>query len=810
MFLDSKLNSIPAIKKIRRSPTTIWVVSSLFLCIDTFIYALPMANLPEILQTRMHVSTSSNGTVTAMFGVGAAVSALIAGFVSDRFHTRRTLQILASVFYIVSGTVFYFVGNYYQLLLFRLIDGLAAGVSCTMLYTTVGDVYSAGLLGFKVAIIYFCNNIGYTIGPICGQKLFEIGGIPGTAAMVIALGLLELLLLLTIVDDSLKIKQYVVSREARLPESILNNYTALSPLDSGVDAGRTDKDDTAKQLLSESESPKVNINPNQDSKPDTPLWKFMLRLPVVASTLSIIASIGIQCTLDTLIPLHLIDKFQRSDSGGITFVIYGLALTVFVPVVGKLNNWLIKRSRPATIWATSSVIGLVNRLIYTLTIACIPDILQESMNLPRANNGIITTAFGVGGLIAGSTIGYISDHTQNRRTPQLVAALLYVVAGLIFFFTDRFYQIVIFRVVLGAASSIADTMLFTTVADVYPANLLGFKMSVIFVFDNIGNMVGPIIGGKVYETMGVRGIGIITLVLGVAEVLMILIFVRNSLDIRQSVTMFSTETEVSNLSEIQTAQSTIVPTQSSIGSMVEINSVINKSNNIEATPRYSMHEGTLTRSQQGASMQLWRLLLTLPVLGPTVSIFVAAGMQSVIETIFPLRLFDKFGYSPGIIGMAFLIVGGILILTMPLVGWLSDFLVSRYGERARYYNISVGVLLMLLSLIAMAVAKNYTMHVFGYAMFGIMSMVVMVPAQSAFGDFINASESQAMAQCYSLAWIAEGLANISLPPIASALYAAIGFSPMLISMGSVLCTVCVLVVLALPLRIFWRRRIIQY
>ncbi|KAJ1897976.1 hypothetical protein LPJ66_003033 [Kickxella alabastrina] len=778
----------------------------------------------------MHVSTSSNGTVTAMFGVGAAVSALIAGFVSDRFHTRRTLQILASVFYIVSGTVFYFVGNYYQLLLFRLIDGLAAGVSCTMLYTTVGDVYSAGLLGFKVAIIYFCNNIGYTIGPICGQKLFEIGGIPGTAAMVIALGLLELLLLLTIVDDSLKIKQHVVSREAQLPESTLNNYTAFSPLDSGASAGRTDKDDTAKQLLSKSGSPKVNINPNQDGKPDTPLWKFMLRLPVIASTLSIIASIGIQCTLDTLIPLHLIDKFQRSDSGGITFVIYGLALTVFVPVVGELNNWLIKRCGEQMryyIMASGSLVTLLAVLIMALastyTVLMVGYVVLAFSNLCMyipaqsaygdlvnyAKADLMAQCYSLS-IIAWAVSAIVFTQIGTALYSALVAALLYVVAGLIFFFTDRFYQIVIFRVVLGAASSIADTMLFTTVADVYPANLLGFKMSVIFVFDNIGNMVGPIIGGKVYETMGVRGIGIITLVLGVAEVLMILVFVRNSLDIRQSVTMFSTETEASNLSEIQTTQSTIVPTQSSIGSMVEIDSITKKPNNTEATPRYSIHEGASTRSQQGASMQLWRLLLTLPVLGPTVSIFVAAGMQSVIETIFPLRLFDKFGYSPGIIGMAFLIVGGILILTMPLVGWLSDFLVSRYGERARYYNISVGVLLMLLSLIAMAVAKNYTMHVFGYAMFGIMSMVVMVPAQSAFGDFINASESQAMAQCYSLAWIAEGLANISLPPIASTLYAAIGFSSMLISMGSVLCTVCVLVVLALPLMIFWRRQISRY
>ncbi|KAJ1755162.1 hypothetical protein IW143_006201, partial [Coemansia sp. RSA 520] len=67
----------------------------------------------------------------------------------------------------------------------------------------------------------------------------------------------------------------------------------------------------------------------------------------------------------------------------------------------------------------------------------------------------------------------------------------------------------------------------------------------------------------------------------------------------------------------------------------------------------------------------------------------------------------------------------------------------------------------------MSLAGSYVVLVFGYSLFAISTMVVIVPAQSAFGDFINSSESHAMAQCYSLAWIAEGLANIILPPIAS-------------------------------------------
>ncbi|KAJ2332311.1 hypothetical protein GGI00_002845 [Coemansia sp. RSA 2681] len=479
------------------------------------------------------------------------------------------------------------------------------------------------------------------------------------------------------------------------------------------------------------------------------------------------------------------------------------------------------RSKPTTIWVASSLIALVNRLIYTLTIACIPDLLQRVLHEPRSSNGVITTAFGIGGLLAGCSIGYISDRTQNRLVPQLVAAALYVVAGLVFFYAKSFHQIVIFRLTLGAASSIADTMLFTTVADVYPANLLGFKMAILFVFDNIGNMLGPILGGKAYEKMGVGGIAIIAMGLGVAEFLLILLFVRNSLDIRQTLVRRTASSIATSPSDLAVIESTIASRRHSAseclgakGGGLECSSCVSISST-RSTPNDSSTSKSPTAkpgaaasspSHSHSSLQTVRLLLQLPVVGPTVSIFVGTGMQSVIETVFPLRLYDKFGYSPGAIGIAFMIVGGILILAMPAVGYINDSVISRHGERMRYYTIAVGVLMMLASLTVTAVAGSYPVLIFGYALFAITSMLVIVPAQSAFGDYINATGSHAMAQCYSLAWIAEGMANISLPPIASGLYAVAGFLPMLISMSAVLCTICAISVLAYPLQSSWRAR----
>ncbi|KAJ2559872.1 hypothetical protein EV175_000106 [Coemansia sp. RSA 1933] len=73
------------------------------------------------------------------------------------------------------------------------------------------------------------------------------------------------------------------------------------------------------------------------------VWRLFFHIHVLVPTISIIVSIGVQCMLEAVVPLHLNDAFHESSKGGITFVIYGLALTLLVPVIGKINDLVIER-----------------------------------------------------------------------------------------------------------------------------------------------------------------------------------------------------------------------------------------------------------------------------------------------------------------------------------------------------------------------------------------------------------------------------------------------------------------------------------
>ncbi|KAJ2609874.1 hypothetical protein EV177_004243 [Coemansia sp. RSA 1804] len=322
----------------------------------------------------MDTSESSNGAVTAMFGVGAILGGSFVMLLSDRLRLRRPFQLLGSVFYIVAGVIFYFAKRFYHMILFRLVNGVASGIACTLLYTAVGDVYPANLLGFKVAIVYFCNNISYTIGPICGEKLFDKGGIPAIASVVIALGVLEFALVFTVVEDSLVLRNFLQRSSQTLPDSLLRASETDTYSLHMIDASTSNKstpnisgnniDEACFTRLENSNS--MTITPadkrqpheqpppqpeetittaNSDAKANpqsVTLWRLLFNVHVLVPTISIIVSIGIQCMLEAVVPLHLDDAFDMSSRSGITFVIYGLALTILVPVIGKINDLIIE------------------------------------------------------------------------------------------------------------------------------------------------------------------------------------------------------------------------------------------------------------------------------------------------------------------------------------------------------------------------------------------------------------------------------------------------------------------------------------
>ncbi|KAJ2083995.1 hypothetical protein H4R24_000341 [Coemansia sp. RSA 988] len=320
-------------------------MSAISFFIDTFIYSLTVAMLPDVLQGKMGASESATGLVTTMFGVGGLIGSLSAGILSDHYHNRNVLQIIGSLIYVIAGIIFYYSEYYYQLLLFRFINGIASGIACTLLCTTVGDVYPANLLGFKLSIAYLCNDIAYTIGPICGEKLYQIDGLYGPALLVIALGLFKLVILVVFAEDSLVIRKLVREHMFSFSPADIEKNSSQMPSDKHTEA--TDDNNIRINVLEKSPSQ----IPNQRETPDTilaidsilqqasiPLWKLLMRLPVFTSALAITSCLGIQGMLEGLVPLHLIDRFNRTDNSGISFVILGLVFTVLASAVGKITD----------------------------------------------------------------------------------------------------------------------------------------------------------------------------------------------------------------------------------------------------------------------------------------------------------------------------------------------------------------------------------------------------------------------------------------------------------------------------------------
>ncbi|KAJ2401017.1 hypothetical protein GGI23_001670 [Coemansia sp. RSA 2559] len=788
--LDPTLGNISAIRRIKGSPVTIWAASSLFLFIDTFIYSLTVANLPDILQDKMHTSESANGVVTAMFGVGAILGAAIAMMFSDQHSVRRPLQLLGAVFYIVAGVVFYYAEHFYQMVLFRTVNGIASGVACTLLYTAVGDVYPANLLGFKVAIIYFCNNLSYTIGPICGEKLFDTGGIPAIASVVIALGVLEFALVFTVIEDSLVLRGHLQHGKKKSLESVSSDDTdavALQTLNENtkyaVGTARVSEAPFAQpanvnSMTTVSEEIQSHEQPQSMASPrKMTVWRLVFHIHVLVPTISIIVSIGIQCMLEAVVSLHLADAFNASNKGGITFVIYGLALTILVPVIGKVNDVIIERYGDQMRY-------------YLMLFGSVTSILTITLMALAKSYGVMIFGYVLYAITnlcmcipAQSAYGDFANYLDSNSMASSYG---------------------ISTIAWALASGVVCTLLYTTVGDVYPTNLLGFKVAIIHFCNTIAYTIGPICGERIFNTGGIPAIASIVIALGVLGFTVVFTVVEDSLAIRAllqqdkekpSGSLSSSDPDAVLLQTLDITRTNEAP----FAQPVNEHSVATVSEEIRPLELPLVHTTAgLDSVESPPKMTLWRLLLQIHVIVPTISTIVAIGIQCMLESVVPLHLDDTFK-GPSKSGITFVIFGLALTVFVPMVGKINDVTIRRYGEKMRYYLMLFGSITSMLTILLMALAKSYGLMMFGYILYAVTNLCMWIPSKSAYGDFVNYLDSNSMATSFGISTIAWSVGAIAFPPIGTALYASVGFPATLIGISLVTCLVCALACLVYPL-----------
>ena len=137
-------------------------------------------------------------------------------------------------------------------------------------------------------------------------------------------------------------------------------------------------------------------------------------------------------------------------------------------------------------------------LIYGLIVPLAPYSPAGTMSEDRL--GLLFGSYALGVLVATPLFGYLGDRIGYRK-PMVAGALLSVIAIALFWLAPNFLLLVLARVFQGAAAAATWTIGLSLIAEHYVLNrvrMMGYAL----VGSTAGSIVGPVMGGALYQFGG--------------------------------------------------------------------------------------------------------------------------------------------------------------------------------------------------------------------------------------------------------------------------------------------------------------------
>ncbi|KAJ2694369.1 hypothetical protein GGH99_000710 [Coemansia sp. RSA 1285] len=451
------------------------------------------------------------------------------------------------------------------------------------------------------------------------------------------------------------------------------------------------------------------------------------------------------------------------------------------------------RTAPATVVSVACLAVVVDNIAYTMSFACLPHMFEDKAMASESQLGLASTMFGVGSFVTSVLSGIISDRTRSRKLPMIVGATGYALCGVILFFSSKLHHILLYRLVNGLASGCNYPIATSTVGDVYPSRLLGLQMALVNTFANVGYTIGPVMGGALYDSVGIRGVSAVLMCIGCVLGVVVLVAIAEPLTIRSHV-LESQKIPSEKECQVEIADYWPQSLDKSERDEKQVHPQFNKSNSSTVE---SISDKTIESSTAGSaqSMALWRLVFQWQVLAASVTTLVVGMVAGSLENVLPIYIKDQFGASASKTGLLFVVNGSMAIALSTPIGWISDRQIKKHGERMRAYIELFGLGLMTGAIALLAFSTSFGMTIGAQVWFAAGLIMVNVPVMSSFGDFVNALGLNSMAQSYGLYNSFWSLSSTIAPPIATALYTRIGYRATVVGVLTGLCAVCAAVVL---------------
>jgi len=160
------------------------------------------------------------------------------------------------------------------------------------------------------------------------------------------------------------------------------------------------------------------------------------------------------------------------------------------------------RSSRALAVALVTVATFTDIVAYSIAVPVLPD-LSRRLGASPTMIGLLFASFGVTLLIVSMPMGAVSDRT-GRKLPLVGGLVALSAATLLFAFAEGLPTLFAARLVQGAADAVTWVVGFALIADLYPTSERGRVTGIVMAGTGFAFVIGPSLGGWLYELGGVR------------------------------------------------------------------------------------------------------------------------------------------------------------------------------------------------------------------------------------------------------------------------------------------------------------------
>jgi multidrug resistance protein len=144
----------------------------------------------------------------------------------------------------------------------------------------------------------------------------------------------------------------------------------------------------------------------------------------------------------------------------------------------------------------------IDLVAYSIAVPVLPD-LSRRLGASPTMIGLLFASFGVTLLGVSVPMGAVSDRI-GRKAPMVLGLAALSASSVLFAFADRLPWLFLARLVQGAADAVTWVVGFALVADLHKPEERGRVMGLVMSGSNVGFLVGPTLGGWLYEAGGMR------------------------------------------------------------------------------------------------------------------------------------------------------------------------------------------------------------------------------------------------------------------------------------------------------------------